>query len=182
MSRKLPNLWIRENSLFDGAEGGGEGAAEGAMRRAGESPVRVLETNIDFPLSVNGDVNKGPNGNKRGSLHDHHHHHLHHDHHDAEAAAATDTMLSHHKYPLPNDDDDEEPRPPAGKLGKVASKHGLTKKGLTLLLITLGVCLLLLLALLVMAAMWPREQEEPKMEICLTPDCLRASAQVCSVT
>nr|XP_027237808.1 endothelin-converting enzyme 2-like [Penaeus vannamei] len=178
MSRKLPNLWIRENSLFDGAEGGGEGAAEGAMRRAGESPVRVLETNIDFPLSVNGDVNKGPNGNKRGSLHDHHHHHLHHDHHDAEAAAATDTMLSHHKYPLPNDDDDEEPRPPAGKLGKVASKHGLTKKGLTLLLITLGVCLLLLLALLVMAAMWPREQEEPKMEICLTPDCLRASAQL----
>ncbi|XP_063590993.1 endothelin-converting enzyme 2-like isoform X2 [Penaeus indicus] len=178
MSRKLPNLWIRENSLLDGAEGGGEGAAEGAMRRAGESPVRVLETNIDFPLSVNGDVNKGPNGNKRGSLHDHHHHHLHHDHHDPEAAAATDTMLSHHKYPLPADDDEEEPRPPAGKLGKVASKHGLTKKGLTLLLMTLCLCFLLLLALLVMAAMWPREQEEPKMEICLTPDCLRASAQL----
>lgn len=178
MSRKLPNLWIRENSLFDGAEGGGEGAAEGAMRRAGESPVRVLETNIDFPLSVNGDVNKGPNGNKRGSLHDHHHHHLHHDHHDAEAAAATDTMLSHHKYPLPNDDDDEEPRPPAGKLGKVASKHGLTKKGLTLLLMTLCLCFLLLLALLGMAAMWPRAQSEAKVDICLTPDCLRASAQV----
>lgn len=147
------------------------------MRRAGESPVRVLETNVDFPLSLNGDVNKGPNGNKRGSLHDHHHHD-----HDAESAAATDTMLVHHaKYPLPHDDDDDDDhltKSKPGKLQKVAHRHGLTRKGLLLLMLTVCLCVLLLVALLVMAALWPRDLHHLKMDVCLTPDCLRASAQV----
>lgn len=169
MSSKLPNLWILENSLLP------EGATTTTMRRAGESPVRVLETNVDFPLTVNGDVNKGPNGNKRGSLHDHHHDH------DAESAAPTDTMLTHPtNYPLPNDDEDDDDLTKAkpGKLQKVAHKHGLTKKGLLLLLLTACMCALLLVTLLVMAVMWPRDLQQLKMEVCLTPDCLRASAQV----
>lgn len=152
-----------------------EGATITTMRRAGESPVRVLETNVDFPLTVNGDVNKGPNGNKRGSLHDHHHDH------DAESAAPTDTMLTHPaKYPLPNDDEDDDDltKTKPGKLQKVAHKHGLTKKGLLLLLLTAFMCALLLVTLLVMAVMWPRDLQQLKMEVCLTPDCLRASAQL----
>lgn len=148
------------------------------MRRVGESPVRVLETNIDFPLSVNGDLNKGPNGNKRGSVHDHHHHH--HDH-EAEAAAPTDTMLAHHhvKYALPHEDDDEDDiKGKPGKLQKMAQRHGLTKKGLLLLMLIGFLCLVLLVALLVMAVLWPKDLQQLKMEVCLTPDCLRASAQV----
>lgn len=161
------------------------------MRRSGESPVRVLETNIDLSLTVNGDVNKGPNGNNRSSLHndDHHqhphpHHPLrHHDHHhDAEAAAATDTMLSHRKCPLPADADDTDgdarPRPRPGKLQRIADQHGLTKKGLTLLLAALCFCFFLLVVLLGMAAKWPRSHLQANRKICLTSDCLRASAQV----
>lgn len=149
------------------------------MRRAGESPVRILETNIDFPpLSVNGDLNKGgPNGNNRGSVQYHHHHH--HGDHEAESAAPTDTMLSHVKYPIPDDDDEEiTNKGKPGKLQKVATNHGLTKKGLLLLLLTGFLCLLLLVALLVMAVLWPRDLNRANVEVCLTPDCLRASAQV----
>ncbi|XP_069942306.1 uncharacterized protein [Cherax quadricarinatus] len=170
MSSELPNLWILENGLLTTG-------ASGSMRRAGESPVRVLETNVDFPLSLNGDVNKGPNGNKRGSLHDHHHDH------DAESAAPTDTMLVHHaKYHLPNDgddDDDDLTKGRPGKLQTVAHRHGLTKKGLLLLMLTVCLCILLLVALMVMAVLWPRDLNQMKLEVCLTPDCLRASAQVC---
>lgn len=140
--------------------------------------MRVLETNIDFPLSVNGDLNKGPNGNKRGSVHDHHHHH--HDH-EAEAAAPTDTMLAHHhvKYPLPHEDDDEDDiKGKPGKLQKVAQRHGLTKKGLLLLILVGFLCLVLAVAVLVMTVLWPKDLQQLKMEVCLTPDCLRASAQL----
>lgn len=172
MSSELPNLWIRENTLS-------LPRAKRAMRRVGESPVRVLETNIDLPLSVNGDLNKGPNGNNRGAVHDHHHHH--HDH-EAEAAAPTDTMLAHHhhvKYPLPNDDDDDDDiKGKPGKLQKVAQRHGLTKKGLLLLLLVGFLCLVQLVALLVMSVLWPKDLEQLKTEVCLTPDCLRASAQL----
>ncbi|KAK7070572.1 hypothetical protein SK128_027381, partial [Halocaridina rubra] len=183
--KNLPNIWIRENSLPVVFE---EAAA--AMRRSGESPVRVLETNVDFPLSLNGDLNKGPtNGNKRSSLHDHHlHHHHHHPvlhhHHDLDAEGATpsDTMLKHNtKYPLANDDDDDDTltkkTKKPGKLQKMASKHGLTKKGLVLLLLFGFVCLFLLVALLVLVIMWPRPDEMYPRDVCLTPDCLRASAQ-----
>lgn len=172
MSSELPNLWIRENTLS-------LPRAKRAMRRVGESPVRVLETNIDLPLSVNGDLNKGPNGNNRGAVHDHHHHH--HDH-EAEAAAPTDTMLAHHhhvKYPLPNDDDDDDDiKGKPGKLQKMAHRHGLTKKGLLLLLLVGFLCVVQLVALLVMTVLWPKDLEQLKTEVCLTPDCLRASAQV----
>ncbi|XP_063862460.1 uncharacterized protein LOC135101948 isoform X1 [Scylla paramamosain] len=171
MSSELPNLWIRENTLS-------LPRAKRAMRRVGESPVRVLETNIDLPLSVNGDLNKGPNGNNRGAVHDHHHHH--HDH-EAEAAAPTDTMLAHHhhvKYPLPNDDDDDDDiKGKPGKLQKMAHRHGLTKKGLLLLLLVGFLCVVQLVALLVMTVLWPKDLEQLKTEVCLTPDCLRASAQ-----
>lgn len=195
----LPNLWILENGLvqqqgdFRRGGGGSEVEEEGVldqakskMRRAGESPVRVLETNIDFPpLTVNGDLNKGggPNGNKRGaSVHDHHHH-MHLDHDSECGAAPTDTMLSHPaKYRVPADDDDDDDglqtKGKPGKLQKMAHKHGLTKKGLLLLIFTACVCLVLLVAILVMAVLWPRDLDQMKVEVCLTPACLRASAQV----
>ncbi|CAL4152400.1 unnamed protein product, partial [Meganyctiphanes norvegica] len=185
-------------------------------QRAEESPPKILETNVDFPpLTVNGDIIKGPNGNNHNDHHTHHHHLLHHHHHcsadrlhdqdnmhmhhvhdlhhpshdhDAETATPTDTMLTHpHKFPLPEDDDDDEggmtndtgvkAYDSNWKLQKVAHRHGLTKKGLVLLCLLGMLATFLLVVLLVLVAMWPREDHQDKIEVCLTPDCLRASAQ-----
>ncbi|KAL7639782.1 UNVERIFIED_CONTAM: hypothetical protein RMT77_009192 [Armadillidium vulgare] len=182
------------------------------MKRYQDSPPqrpRVLETDIDYPpRSVNGDLSRfpygerqtprqgfvgtpinlgmtGPNGNKRGSVHDLDN--------ENEGNNPSDTMLSHGaKITLPDDDDEDEMNPHMGrhsrglskrpqtngKLGRMASKHGLTHKGLTLVLFLAGLCLVLFMILLVMGAMWPTAQGNLKKDICLTPDCLRASAQL----
>lgn len=171
------------------------------MKRFQDSPPhrpRPLETDIDYPpRSVNGDINRppfgggdrmgvppppgmaGPNGNKRSSLPG--------PDPDVEGEAATpsDTMLS--KAPLPDDDDEEDltrghsrgrRATSSGHLGRMASRHGLTRKGLLLLLFLGSLCILLFLALLVMGAMWPQSLGVQRKDVCLTPDCLRASAQV----
>ncbi|XP_076031913.1 uncharacterized protein LOC143019816 [Oratosquilla oratoria] len=181
------------------------------MNRIEDSPPRVIETNIDFPaLSVNGDLNKGSNGNNRTApipeesddhemetppqatdimlsgdtkiplhpLHHHHHHHhpMHHHHHP---------LHHHHRHRSNNEEEEEDEedgvamkkRKPS-QLDKMADRHGLTKKGVVLLMLACVVCVLLVVALLVMVVLWPRDLLEEKLEICLTPDCLRASAQI----
>ena len=137
------------------------------------------------PPSLGMSVNaSGTNGNKRASMQEL----------DTEAECATpsDTMLSHaSKMPLPDDDEDDDTMTrtrvsgrrsvPRGKLNRMAQRHGLSRKGLLLLLFFMALSILLLMTLFVMGAMWPSEDDLNAKEICLTPDCLRASAQVCSV-
>ena len=64
------------------------------------------------------------------------------------------------------------------RLHGFAHKHGLNKKGLVLLILTTTMCLLLLMAVVVMGLMWPTQSDGDQADVCLTPDCLRASAQV----
>lgn len=64
------------------------------------------------------------------------------------------------------------------KLHKLAQKHGLNKKGLVLLILSSAICILLLVALITMVVLWPKSDDGDDMDVCLTPDCLRASAQV----
>ncbi|XP_018018430.1 uncharacterized protein LOC108674955, partial [Hyalella azteca] len=63
------------------------------------------------------------------------------------------------------------------KLHRLAQKHGLNKKGLVILLLCSASCILLLIALVTLVVLWPKTSEGDHTEVCLTPDCLRASAQ-----
>ena len=178
------------------------------MRRHHDSPTRpsVLESNVDFPpppppLTVNGDVNRmnmsvgggnnnpvnGNGTNKRsGSLPELDN--------DAESASPTDTMLTQSSKSRIPDDDDDPPlshhlshhhahhhhhhhiRP--SRVQRTAAKYGVTTQGLGLLICCGGMVLVLLVTLLSMVVMWPTDEQNRLQEVCLTPDCLRASAEV----
>ena len=149
------------------------------------------------PRSSYGDLAKGPNGDvMRGSCELHC---------DLESPQPSDSML---KYPLSQDDDEDDSggrdedfpnpneehdrseaetdlappqatrKPKRDPLQRLASQHGLTKKGLSLLMGSMGACGLLLVALLVLVVLWPRQDYGNKAPVCLTPDCLRAAAEV----
>ncbi|KAF2352667.1 hypothetical protein FHG87_016578, partial [Trinorchestia longiramus] len=67
--------------------------------------------------------------------------------------------------------------PSNSKLSRLAQKHGLNKKGLVILLLCSMFCILLLVALITMVVLWPKTSDADQADVCLTPDCLRASAQ-----
>ena len=159
------------------------------MRRLQDSPTRpsVLETNVDFPppLTINGDLNRmtmgsgGPiNGNNKrvGSTFELDN--------DAESATPTDTMLTQaSKSRLPEDEEENHHhhhhhhhiRP--NRVQRTAAKYGVTSKGLGLLICFGGLVIVLSVTLFSMIAMWPRDAQNIHQEVCLTPDCLRASAE-----
>lgn len=109
-----------------------------------------------------------------------HHHHQHHQqqasqyhqqgHHHITAQAHQPLHSSSSSSQLPYQSN--------SRLHRLAQKHGLNKKGLVMLIFSSALCILLLVALLTLVAMWPDETEGDRTEVCLTPDCLRASAQV----
>ena len=63
------------------------------------------------------------------------------------------------------------------KLERCALRHGLTPRALVVLLLTLGLCGLLLATLLAMTVLWSSGERDAEARVCLTPDCLRAAAQ-----
>ena len=95
--------------------------------------------------------------------------------------AGEDSLL---KYPIPADGEADSQADLRGlnhkpdALQRLACRHGLTRKGLCLLVWALLACVCLLLAVLCLLTLWPRQAQQGKAPVCLTPACLRAAAQV----
>lgn len=102
-----------------------------------------------------------------------HYHHPQQHHSSSLIASSQQHHPLHHSSSSPHQHFQSNTR-----LHRLAQKHGLNKKGLVLLILSCAMCVLLLVALLTMVALWPRATEGDHTEVCLTPDCLRASAQV----